>query len=595
VLRDHAVPPDADDRERQPAEHPAERTAAALGTSQRLSDLFELSPGGYLVTDGNGTIREANLAAALLLGVDHRFLPGKPLPIYVEAARRAEFRTEISQLTTSEPAREWRLALQPRHGPARRAALIAAAFSDEHGQVDGIRWLLHDLSGRGSQGDEQRARLVRAQVARLQAEAARRREEALTEISDVLASSLDYETTLARAARLAVPLLADWAAVYLLDDAGVPQRTALAHADPAREAEIAALWARFPLCLETSAPLRAALASGATQVQNRIAAPDRLPARADAEQLPFWRSLHAGAVICVPLRAHGRTLGALAFVSETRGRRYDRAEVALAEEIAHRAAIAIENARLYAEAQRAVRLRDEFLASISHDLRSPLATIKGSAQLIARRLADPAATDGEAGAVVHLAQGITVAAATIADMLDQLLDLARQDAGQALALDLREMDLAALVRAAVAERQPLAPDHHFALDLPPGPVAGRWDALRLRRVLDNLIGNAVKYSPAGGTVRVRVERSQESGRDWAVLTVADQGIGVPAADLPHIFERFHRGANVVGEIPGTGIGLAGTRQIVEQHGGAIAIASAEGKGTTVTVQLPLAPEPPPAP
>ena len=114
-----------------------------------------------------------------------------------------------------------------------------------------------------------------------------------------------------------------------------------------------------------------------------------------------------------------------------------------------------------------------------------------------------------------------------------------------------------------------------------------WDADRLTRVLENLVANAVKYSPAGSTVVVRVDFEEAPNGPLAVLSVADQGVGIPAADLPHIFERFRRGGNVAGRIAGSGLGLWGSQRIVAQHGGTITIDSAEGSGTTVTVRLPL--------
>jgi signal transduction histidine kinase len=118
-------------------------------------------------------------------------------------------------------------------------------------------------------------------------------------------------------------------------------------------------------------------------------------------------------------------------------------------------------------------------------------------------------------------------------------------------------------------------------------LVGVWDPARLGRVLDNLLSNAVKYSPAGGKVTVSVAREQQAGNNWAVMRVRDQGVGIPAADQPHIFERFRRGANVVGRIAGTGIGLAGASQIVQQHGGSIEVSSQESRGSTFIVRLPL--------
>ena len=118
-------------------------------------------------------------------------------------------------------------------------------------------------------------------------------------------------------------------------------------------------------------------------------------------------------------------------------------------------------------------------------------------------------------------------------------------------------------------------------------LVGAWDAVRLERVLGNLLGNAVKYSPEGGEVSVQVGCEQENGHAWACVAVRDRGIGIPAADRPHIFERYHRAANVVGRFPGEGIGLAGARQVIEQHGGSIAVSSQEGAGSAFTIRLPL--------
>ncbi len=542
------------------------------------------SVAGLLTTDSRGLIREGDAAAAAMLGFEPRFLPGKPLALYVSAAKRAAFRAEMAEVAAQRGAREWELELWPRHRPPFRARLRGSALVDESGRTSGLLWLLRDLTEvdvrAGAASSPTRAGSGVA-------DAAARRQEALAEISAVLAASLDLETTLARATRLALPLLGDWAALYLLDETGNVARTAIAHVDAEREAEITALWDRYPLRLDTSAPLRLALQSGTTQVQNDIPEPECGAAANPGALVPYWQALRARALICAPLRTRGRTLGAIAFTAEEPGKRYDRADVVLAEEVAHRAAIAIENARLYAEAQRAVRLRDEFLASISHDLRSPLATVKGSAQLIERRLAKLAEGEPDAAFAGQLARGIIGAAATMTELIDQLLDLARQDARRPLGLDLRDTDLVTLARAAVDAAQALAGGRRVALESPSEPLVGRWDPLRLRRVLDNLISNALKYG-ANQDVRVRLERVINAEREEVVLSVADRGIGIPAADLPHILERFHRGANVVGRIPGTGIGLAGTRQIVEAHGGTIAIESREGQGTTVTVRLPLA-------
>jgi len=179
---------------------------------------------------------------------------------------------------------------------------------------------------------------------------------------------------------------------------------------------------------------------------------------------------------------------------------------------------------------------------------------------------------------------IESAAGRAATLIDELLDAAHLEAGRPLDLRPTAVDAIALARGRVDEWQRTAPGHVIRVEAEHPTLVGSWDALRLSRILDNLLGNAVKYSPAGGTVTVRIAR--EGG--WALLAVRDEGIGIPAADLPHVFERLRRGGNV-GGIGGTGIGLAGVKRIVEQHGGTIAVESEEGVGSVFTVRLPLAP------
>jgi signal transduction histidine kinase len=149
----------------------------------------------------------------------------------------------------------------------------------------------------------------------------------------------------------------------------------------------------------------------------------------------------------------------------------------------------------------------------------------------------------------------------------------------------------ALARQVIDEQQHTTEQHQLRLDAQVTELVGEWDAARLERLLANLVSNAVKYSPEGGEVTLTIRMETEAGEPWAVLTVQDRGVGIPATDLPHVFERFRRGRNVEGHIGGTGIGLAAVRQMVQQHGGQVTVESQEGCGTTVTVRLPLTAKP----
>jgi signal transduction histidine kinase len=173
-------------------------------------------------------------------------------------------------------------------------------------------------------------------------------------------------------------------------------------------------------------------------------------------------------------------------------------------------------------------------------------------------------------------------------LIDQLLDSARLQAGQPLPLLFGDVDLAVLVGRLVDQSRSTTEQHAFVVEAAEGDrVVGRWAADRLEQVLANLLSNAVTYSPAGGAITITLRREADAAGASAVLTVQDEGLGIPAADLPHVFERFHRGSNVVGRIAGMGIGLAGARAIVEQHGGTLQVTSQEGVGSRFTVWLPL--------
>jgi signal transduction histidine kinase len=309
------------------------------------------------------------------------------------------------------------------------------------------------------------------------------------------------------------------------------------------------------------------------------------------EQRRVVEQLGPESSLLLPLVARGRTLGLLTLVSAGSGRHYDQRDLALGEELARRCALAIDNARLYAaaqqalrEAETAIRVRDDVLATVSHDLKTPLTAVRGTSELLARRLRRQ--TPGpETDRLLEGLERIQGAATRMERMMNELLDAARLQTGEPLVLERGPVDLVRLVREAVAEQQSGTDRHalRFASDIE--QLIGEWDAQRLRRVLDNLLSNAVKYSPAGGEIVVRVAQERAGDQDVAVVQVSDQGLGIPAEDLPHIFERFRRARNAT-EIAGTGLGLAGARQLVEQHGGSIQTESQEGVGSTFTVRLP---------
>lgn len=278
----------------------------------------------------------------------------------------------------------------------------------------------------------------------------------------------------------------------------------------------------------------------------------------------------------------GEVLGGLFFGHSEPGRFTQRAE-RLVSGIAAQAAAVIDNARLYQQLQMAIRTRDEFLSSAAHDLKTPVTTIKGLAQFLARQSQRGSLVSEQLDGALS---SIDDAANSIARQVDEVTDLTRLDLGQSLQLNRRTVGLSQVVNRVAAARTQTSSRHRIEIDARVQPI-GKWDEARIERVVDNLVANAIRYTPNGGDVRITVGVDGDSTGQWALLTVSDTGLGIPEADLPRVFDRFYRGSNVVGRIPGSGIGLAGVRQIVEQHGGTIQVSSREGEGSTFTVRLPL--------
>ncbi len=442
--------------------------------------------------------------------------------------------------------------------------------------------LVRDVSER-RQAEEERLERVREQVAQDEAATSYRRFAVLAEASRLLDASLDYEATLQEVATVAVRTLADWCIVHLLEQDGAIRWLALAHGDPEKEALARELQQRYPATEGVARVLR----TGVPEMYGGQALDSDRAARAhDAEHLRMLRELDSRAVMIVPLTARGRMLGALSLISTAPGRMYDAGDLAIAEELARRCGQAVDNARLHHEAQLALKARDRFVSIASHELRTPIARVKGYAEMLLAAHSDADLTDE------MLQRGlarIDNASDRLAALVRDLLDVSKITAGN-LPLRMRALDVSDLVREVVGrynEQLTSSPaGAHVLLDVvgAPGPVSG--DPERLEQVLTNLLDNAVKYSPDGPQLRVRVLPKARG----VLLEVWDDGIGLPPEAADRIFEPFSRAANAEElQITGMGLGLYICRNIVEQHRGRIwARSEGVGQGTTMSVWLPEA-------
>ena len=404
----------------------------------------------------------------------------------------------------------------------------------------------------------------------------------LADASAALAVLVDFDSTLQKVASLAVPSFADWATVDLVEDDGTLRRVAVAHADPDKVELAHELHRRFPP--DPAAPLgvRNILRTGRAEILPEIT--DDLFARSvqNEELLRILRELGLKSYVGVPLKVRGKTLGVVTFIAAESGRHYDEADLATAQDLADRAAIAIENAQLYRELRDADRRKDEFLATLAHELRNPLAPIRNGLQIL--RLSGM-----ENGMVADARAMMERQLSQMVRLVDDLLDVSRITRNK---LDLRKqrVTLAAVVHSAVETSRPLIEQsrHTLSLTLPPGPVHIDADPVRLAQVFSNLLNNSAKYTEPGGRIWLTAE---VSGHEVAVR-VRDTGLGIPADALPRIFEMFSQvDRNMERAQGGLGIGLTLVRRLVEMHDGKVeARSDGPGRGSEFTVRLPLAAE-----
>ncbi|WP_437562061.1 ATP-binding protein [Sorangium sp. So ce542] len=436
-----------------------------------------------------------------------------------------------------------------------------------------------------------RTQIEMARMRRRAAEAAERERALelprfLDAASVVLADSLDYPTTLARVAQLAVPVLADFCLVDLLDEEeGTFRRVSVACADPS-QAALAEEAKRFTLMLDGNRehPSTRVFIERASLLVERCTEEDMRAIAHDEEHLRVMRAMGGRSYMCVPLARRGRLFGTLTFIAAQSGRRYSREDLAGAEELARRCALAVDNARLYKDAQSAIALRDEFLSIASHELKTPLTPLSLQIQILTRR-APELCPDKERLAWLTDRLGLVRRQGErLRRLVDNLLDISRISAGR-LALELEPVRLSEIVRQVVArfhEGGEIAESGSRVTVSAGDDGAGNWDRLRLEQVVDNLVSNALKYGQ-GKPIEIAVDSAGSS----ATLTIADHGIGIAPENLGRIFGRFERAVSAR-HYGGLGMGLYITRQLVEALDGSIEVSSVLGEGSTFKVTLPLA-------
>jgi PAS domain S-box-containing protein len=530
------------------------RADKALSRSQReLYDFFENAALPMNSVGPDGFILRANQAELDMLGYSREEYVGRHI---------ADFHVDkqvidniLARLSRGEILHNCEAQLRGKDGSI-KDVLITSSGLWEDGKFLHTRCFTRDITDR-KRAEEDLAFLAHA--------------------SRVLAALADRESALQQAARLALPYLADWCVVYVVDDQGAIDYHAHAHCDLQMERALAEMLTHSPLDWDSPTATVRALQTGQSQLMPELPQTFLDDIAQSQSHRDIIRALDPRSVIAVPLRIRDKTIGAIGLVSCDAKRRYTEHEVKLAESFAEHVATAVDNSRLFHAVKEASRQKDEFLAMLAHELRNPLAAIRYAVAL-------GQMTDGDSSS--ELLDIIDRQTQNLAHLIDDLLDVSRISRDK-VTLRKKHTDVRSFIDAALATVQPLIEQKHHELkiDVAGHPLHVLVDPTRAEQIVANLLTNAAKYTRDGGCVAVRAFRDDGD----VVIEVADTGIGLPPEMLTRVFDLFAQADRTLDRSEGgLGIGLTVARKLAEMHGGTIA-ASSEGlgKGSTFTVRLPL--------
>jgi PAS domain S-box-containing protein len=523
----------------------------------KLRRLLNTANEGIWILDAEDRVEYVNARLAGMLGYEVPEMHGRPSTDFLgeEVATEGEARLERRRRGESECAEA---CLARKDGAELWALTSESPIRDELGEFRGSLVMVSDITDRRAAEDAERL---------------------LAEAGRVFASSLDHQETLRAVGGLLVPRLADWCVIDVLDESGEVQDVQVTAADPGKEALLRRMLDRYPHhAAGESHPVWRVLHTGESALLPGIPDETLVGMARDDGHLDLLRRLEPWSSIVVPLPAGGRVLGALTLTRSPGGRAFGERELALAEEPGRRAALAIENARLYGEARRALHERDEVLGFVVHDLRNPLSAISMTASL----LLDLSLSEDQRADRLG---GILRAVEQMNHLIQDLLDVSRIEAGR-MRVEAEPLCVRTVVAGARETLEDAATGAGLRIEtevvgsIPPV----RADRQRVLQVLSNLIGNAIKFTPAGGTIIVRAEPLGEK----VLISVSDTGVGIAESQIPHLFDRFWQAHSA--SRGGAGLGLVIARGIVEAHGGRIWVESSPGLGSTFSFTLPVAGE-----
>ncbi len=554
----------------------------AVTPEERLRTLIEASPDPIFMKDGNGRWLEVNRAGLELFQLDHVDYRGKT---DYELAELSPFYRDALRYCGETDASAWQYAGLSRNeeripmpdGIIRTYDVLKMPLFHNDGGRKGLLILGRDITERKIAEEERDRLLEKEQLARAVAERAERQASFLARTSQMLVETLDYRDTSTRLVHACVPFAGDWCALWTKRE---DSRVCLAAITPR-------LSFSDEMCVDSSltSGLGTALFAGKSiliESLEHASEAERLAilGSRNSADLPLVEALSLGSFLAVPLVVHGRLLGALALGRTIRSQRLSPSDLALAENLALHAGLALANAELYQQAQNAIVARNEFLSIASHELRTPCTSLRLGIEVLLRHIRQESPDRLSFSLLERMLVTTDRQSKHLSYLIDRLLDVSRFDGGRP-DLAMEDTDLASITKETVnALREEAMRAGSTVSVFVEGPARGMWDRTRIGQVCTNLLTNAIKYG-SGKPIAVRVW----STTDEAFLSVEDHGIGIPQDQQNRIFGRFERAVSNR-HYGGLGLGLYICRQIVEAHGGAIDLISSNHDGTKFTVRLP---------
>jgi len=554
---------------------------------RQLAAIVESSDDAIVGIDVEGAITSWNRGAEHLYGYTAGEAVGGPMTLVVAPDRLDEEDRLLARIRTGERMEHFETERVRKDRSRVDVSITMSPIRDAGGAIVGASRIARDITERRRADRLREELLERERRALAETVAARDRLAFLADVSAMLTSSLDYQETLDRAVHLALPRLGDYCNVLVEDELGQLRHVACGHVVREKEPavrELARLLVEDPSRSNTPAFAQTVLTTGTPLIVNHDAMTKALGeiSRDLARGLvKLTGEVQPYAYLGVPLLVRGRAIGVMSFGTGERESAWEYSDVdaALVEEFARRVSLAIENARLFRQADELNRLKDEFLATLSHELRTPLAAVLGWSRMLGNGQLDP-------DKAMHAIRAIERNAQAQAQIVDDILDVARGMAGN-LRLNVQRIDLVTVTHRGVEAIAPGAAAKNIDVQVhAPHPVPVVGDAGRLQQVVWNLLSNAVKFTEATGRIAIDV-----AGRNaHAELSVTDTGVGIASAFLPYVFDKFRQAdGSFTRQHGGLGLGLAIARHLVELHGGSIeARSEGEGYGASFVVRLPLA-------